>query len=784
MKLFGTRINSPVAPPTSVPVYKHDFLNSGIPSFGTYSTPSSAVMRVEGVSSIVAANTIKKNSYGLVMQEARTNKITVVNYNPVDTTGVTKVGDANSVLSVVTDVYYLNEAGLSGVCSNSYVYKLDNSAGTTVASMAFTGTTGNAATHCISAYVRGYGDVKLRTAFTDPSNSLFTLNTTYRRCVSNQSTLSAGSKVSNDYIWIQAQPGAVVYAILMCFEEAVVASTPIANSTTSTVTRSADSLLLDPTKMFNPTKGGLAFTALTPTLGNNALLFQYSISGDVNNRISIGVGTTGSVIAQTVLSGTTTNTVIGTVTGGAFISVAITWGSGLIRIKLLGGTTYQITQPSNVSSYNALYVGALSDGSYGWGGAIRCMAYSKLFADVKTLLKGVEIPYQVFDFRNHKSLPPYLSISRNSIAMTATDGRIFQYAAGTPAVAATGIEIFEARTNLLTYSHDFSQSTWTKTGLSVGTGTIETPLNGLFVKTLMETTDTSVHSAQCAKVPTSGVLAAVGVFVKVVTGSATRYLGFRGLGVDTDYPVFDIVNGTVLRTGSQWTAASIKGFNNGWYWCTATCTTASTTPLSFVYLTSTSPSGAQSYTGDTASGFYLAGAQYEEGVTSILTPVFSVGATTNRLADVVTVDYSQLYSDYTGGFAAKALTTTDPQLNQYLFSRRGSTGSDRFLLYRTAAGNMSMYRTNTVDGGATTSIVTVANGTVTNIGMTWKNEKMYGKQYNGTQATGTLTLSQSANYVTVLLGSENGNAYWNGRVYKVVFSRYPEAIDALLVRVI
>jgi len=96
---------------------------------------------------------------GLLLSDvARTNKVTVYNANPdASLTNAVKTGDAAATLTRVLDTTALAAAGLSAVATSGYVFKLDNSAGSTTAIATFNGLTGNTNPHTCSAWIRGTG---------------------------------------------------------------------------------------------------------------------------------------------------------------------------------------------------------------------------------------------------------------------------------------------------------------------------------------------------------------------------------------------------------------------------------------------------------------------------------------------------------------------------------------------------------------------------------------------------------------------------------------------------
>lgn len=184
-------------------------------SLGAQIHPSTPLRTSKGTVSVYG-----EDFRGPLIEPARTNKVTCRKANPVDTTDITKAGDAASVLSVVDDVAALAAAGLDKICTSGKVYKLDNSAGSAQASCILSGTTSNLNQHIFTVYARvsgGTGIISDNTALT----SNFT-NTTYAR-LSLLCTLNASVTGG-----VRAAAGAIVYFILPQFEEGAFSTSPIA----------------------------------------------------------------------------------------------------------------------------------------------------------------------------------------------------------------------------------------------------------------------------------------------------------------------------------------------------------------------------------------------------------------------------------------------------------------------------------------------------------------------------------------------------------------------------
>ena len=168
----------------------------------------------------------------LLLEGAITNKVTCRKHNPTNTSNISITGDAAAILSVVDDTAALISAGLYDICTNGYVYKLDNSAGLTAAVAYPSGTSGNTNSHVYQCYMRG-GTCQLGPSdaarLTVPASPIY-----IRRAY-------VGTPgVASSQLAVCADAGQIVYFVLPHFAEASVAGSIIPGSTLAAVTRTTD----------------------------------------------------------------------------------------------------------------------------------------------------------------------------------------------------------------------------------------------------------------------------------------------------------------------------------------------------------------------------------------------------------------------------------------------------------------------------------------------------------------------------------------------------------------
>jgi hypothetical protein len=166
-----------------------------------------------------------------------------------------------------------------------------------------------------------------------------------------------------------------------------------------------------------------------------------------------------------------------------------------------------------------------------------------------------------------------------------------------------GLLIEEQRTNLLLRSEEFDNASWNKVRSSITANTIVAPDGTLTGDKLVEdTTASNTHSVNQFVTVSNATVYTFSFYAKAAERSLIRVFS-SSMGTDV---WFDLAAGTVaIQTTGTGTIASV---GNGWYRCTVTGTSTTTTGVPQILLAS----GLNHiYTGDGYSGVYIWGAQLE-----------------------------------------------------------------------------------------------------------------------------------------------------------------------------
>jgi hypothetical protein len=232
--------------------------------------------------------------------------------------------------------------------------------------------------------------------------------------------------------------------------------------------------------------------------------------------------------------------------------------------------------------------------------------------------------------------------------------------------------IEEVPRNLITYSNDLTQTSWTKSNTTITLNSIANPLNGLVnAQTFTPNTNNAAHFAFASGTTVAGHPYVMSFFVK-----ANGYTNCRVENVATSQGIwFNLSSGTIISG----TGGAITALSNGWYLVSYSFSSVGTSTQPLV---SFAPSTSITFAGNGTSGGYVFGGQLTNGSTA--TEYFP---TTTRL-NIPRIDYtngscpsllvepqrtnldttSQTFSDWilnnSGGVTTSTVTTSNP----YTFS--------------------------------------------------------------------------------------------------------------------
>lgn len=219
-------------------------------------------------------------------------------------------------------------------------------------------------------------------------------------------------------------------------------------------------------------------------------------------------------------------------------------------------------------------------------------------------------------FTNVSALPGTITFTRASSATYFNSAGVLSTASNNvprfdydPATKQSlGLLIEESRTNLLTYSQEFDNAAWTKSGATITADAVTAPDDTTTADKVVESTANSSHVVYQSTGTQSIGTYTYSVFLKPAGRSFIQIQQTISVayGGTFDLAAMAFSNPIGGATGS------VVDIGNGWLRCSITYTSVSSfahTLATYLAINSTTTS----YTGDGTSGIYIWGAQLEAG---------------------------------------------------------------------------------------------------------------------------------------------------------------------------
>ncbi len=292
-----------------------------------------------------------------------------------------------------------------------------------------------------------------------------------------------------------------------------------------------------------------------------------------------------------------------------------------------------------------------------------------------------------------------------------------------------GLLIEEARTNIVTYSEDFSNAAWLKGATSIQADNIVAPDGSLYndntIRENSSNTEHLIYNGNTSPLGTNATFT-MSVFAKNGAISPRRYLGLRNNSLTSGaMAVFDLQEGTVTDTNASGNysviATSIEDVGNGWYLCSVVMSDGGDgyREMRIQMVNSATPTynniSSVAYTGDGVSTLIAWGAQMEIG--SLPTSYIPTsGSTVTRSSDncLLQNDFtwfnpskSTLYAEY-----QEPNTLSDSRIAQI----QSTDNSEQIALYSDGASGANNASRNYVSVNGETQMQTygfsVAKGSI------------------------------------------------------------------------
>lgn len=364
-------------------------------------------------------------------------------------------------------------------------------------------------------------------------------------------------------------------------------------------------------------------------------------------------------------------------------------------------------------------------------------------------------------------------VNSSGVIVAATTPR-FDYDPVT--LAARELLVEETRTNLLTYSEQIDNATWTKDNVTVTADATASPDGTVNADAIFEAATTSTHSLlTTASTVVAGSSETYSVFVKpngrtvcmiqVVNGAFSN--GFRAEFTLTGAGT---VSATLAFGAGTFTAASITQAANGFYRCTVSGIVDGVATSVRTQCLIESAVGTSSYLGDITKGLYFWGAQLEAGSfpTSYIPTTSAAVTKTADVGALTGANFTAFYNQAGGTAVAQFDVLTTASGTRPIISFDDNTANERIELYASGTD----LRMRVIDGGATQvdmSIGAIAANTTYKAAIAWAANDFAGCVNGGTVATDTSGTLPTPDRMRI--GSNQAGDYLNGHEASIV--NYP-----------
>jgi hypothetical protein len=304
-------------------------------------------------------------------------------------------------------------------------------------------------------------------------------------------------------------------------------------------------------------------------------------------------------------------------------------------------------------------------------------------------------------------------IGSNGLIQTASSGVArFQYNPLNLSVAPF-LLLEAAATNLLTYSEQFDNAAWTKTGLNT-TGTPSwvnvavAPDGTTTSDKLIATTANSTHRTyQAVSKAAAAQTLTFSCYVKAAGYGFALLRMFDSTETDSASCAVNLTTGEILTAVSGFTGVSGSAVNvgNSWWRVSVTATTdAETTVQPAVFIQTSLSTSASGFTGNDSDGLFVWGAQLEANsfATSYMPTVAttftrsadtSTSAQTTRSADVASVNTLSPWYNATEGTLYAEYTPYAVTSDSRFASIDDNTSANRIMIWGTASSARTIFNT-------------------------------------------------------------------------------------------
>ena len=332
-----------------------------------------------------------------------------------------------------------------------------------------------------------------------------------------------------------------------------------------------------------------------------------------------------------------------------------------------------------------------------------------------------------------------------------------------------GLEVEEQRTNLFTYSEDFSNVAWTKTALNLTSNTIVAP-NGTLTGSKISTTSGTFASGLVSTGNLAVASSSISVYAKAGEAPILQIATYNFSNFQC---YFDLTTG--VSNGTAGFTRTMTNVGNGWWRCTVSGTL--TAGGNFIFIPMAVNSGLNP--APIGQGIYIWGAQLEAGAfpTSYIKTVASQVTRAADSASMVGSNFSEWYRQDEGSFYLESQAVSRTAQGHASAGVSNSTAANVFYIQMFTPSNIFNYAVNgNVTQAALSADVTPLANVNYKTAFGYKTND-FASSFNGgvikTDTSGTLP--QNINMLTLGTLFIGSNQPLTGTIKK--FSYYPVRIS-------
>lgn len=204
-------------------------------------------------------------------------------------------------------------------------------------------------------------------------------------------------------------------------------------------------------------------------------------------------------------------------------------------------------------------------------------------------------------------------------------------------LASNGLLLEPAATNLITFSEQFDNAAWSKSGSTISANAATAPDFTVTADKVVESATMASHPVFRSITLANSTTYNFSVFLKAA-GRTSAFLSLSTNVLTSSSTSIDLITGAI--TSNDLTRAQVKNCGNGWWRLSGTITTvASVAGNTLFFIYPTANLGVISYLGDGVQGIYCWGAQLEIA-SNPTSYIATTSLTANRGADSLLVSSS------------------------------------------------------------------------------------------------------------------------------------------------